>query len=93
MDVRLDKKWNFKRWSFNLFLDIQNFFNSKNPTAPGFTLQRNGDGSIATGNNSVYNPGVFGNPSAPNNRQLALPAILPNTSGSRLPSIGFVAEF
>lgn len=93
MDVRLDKKWNFKKWSFNLFLDIQNFFNAQNPTAPGFTLQRNGDGSIATRNNTVYNPGVFGNPSAPNNRQSALPAILPNTSGARLPSIGFVAEF
>ena len=93
MDVRLDKKWNFKKWSFNLFLDIQNFFNSQNPTAPGFTLQRNANGGIATTTNATYNPGVFGNPSAPNNRQLALPAILPNTSGARLPSIGFVAEF
>jgi hypothetical protein len=93
MDVRLDKKWNFKRWSLDLFLDIQNFFNTMNPAAPGFTLQRNSDGTIATNDNSAYNPGIFGNPLAPNNRQLAIPAILPNDSGSRLPSIGFVAEF
>jgi hypothetical protein len=93
MDVRLDKKWNFKKWSLDLFLDIQNFFNSKNPAAPGFTLQRNTDGSIATTTGAAYNPGVFGNPSAPNNRQQAIPVILPNDSGARLPSIGFVAEF
>ncbi|WP_407526983.1 TonB-dependent receptor [Lacibacter sp. MH-610] len=93
MDVRLDKKWNFKKWSLDLFLDIQNFFNSQNPTAPGFTLQRTANGSIATANGQPYNPGVFGNPGAPNNRQFAIPAILPNSSGSRLPSIGFVAEF
>jgi hypothetical protein len=93
MDVRLDKKWNFKKWSLDLFLDIQNFFNAQNPTAPGFTLQRNANGSIATANGQPYNPGMFGNPGAPNNRQLAIPAILPNSSGSRLPSIGFVAEF
>ena len=93
MDVRLDKKWNFKKWTLDLFLDIQNFFNAKNPTPPGFTLQRNGDGGIATSNNTAYNPGIFGNPAAPNNRQLAIPAILPNTSGARLPSMGFVVEF
>lgn len=92
-DVRLDKKWNFKKWSLDLFLDIQNFFNAKNVTAPSFTLQRNANGSIATANNQPYNPGIFGNPAAPNNRQLAIPVILPNDSGARLPSIGFVAEF
>jgi TonB dependent receptor/CarboxypepD_reg-like domain/TonB-dependent Receptor Plug Domain len=93
LDIRVDKKWNFKKWSLDLFLDIQNFLNSNNQAPPSFTLQRNGDGSFATSNGSVYNPGVFGNPLAPNNRQLAIPAILPNDSGARLPSIGFVAEF
>jgi hypothetical protein len=92
-DVRLDKKWNFKKWSLDLFLDIQNFFNTNNVAPPGFTLQRNTDGSIATTNNQPYNPGIFGNPAAPNNRQLAIPAIIPNDNGARLPSIGFVAEF
>ena len=28
LDVRLDKKWFFKKWSLNLFLDIQNIYNS-----------------------------------------------------------------
>ena len=92
-DIRLDKKWNFKKWTLDLFLDIQNAFNSTNPTQPGFTLRRNTDNSIATSTGEAYNPGVFGNPQVPNNRQLALPAILANSSGSRLPSIGFVIEF
>lgn len=92
-DVRIDKKFNFRKWTLDLFLDVQNAYNSKNPTAPGFTLTRNPDESIATTNGAPYNPGVFGNPTAPNNRLSAIPAILPNDSGSFLPSIGFVVEF
>ncbi|HMP86653.1 MAG TPA: hypothetical protein PKE63_05210, partial [Lacibacter sp.] len=92
-DLRIDKKWNFRKWSLDLFLDVQNLYNSNNPTQPGFTLKRNPDNTIATSTGEPYNPGVFGNPQAPNNRQLAVPAILPNTSGSRLPSMGFVVEF
>ena len=92
-DLRLDKKFNFKKTSLDLFLDIQNVYNSKNPTAPGFTLKRNPDESIATSTGAPYVPGIYGNPQAPNNRQLAIPAILENNSGALLPSIGFVLEF
>jgi hypothetical protein len=93
MDLRVDKKWNFRGWSLNLFLDIQNLYNSLNPTQPGFTLQRNPDGSIATTTGVPYNPGSFDNPAAPNNRQDAIPVILARESGSRLPSVGFVVAF
>lgn len=92
-DLRIDKKYNFKKWTLNIFLDIQNLYNSKNPTAPSFTLKRNPDESFATTTGEPYNPGAFGDPSVPNNRQKGIPVILPNTSGSRLPSIGFVVEF
>ena len=92
-DIRIDKKFNFKKWTLDLFLDIQNAYNSKNPTAPSFTLKRNSDETFATTTGEPYNPGVFGNPSAPNNRQAAIPLLLANTSGSLLPSIGFVVEF
>ena len=92
-DLRIDKKFNFRKLTFDLYLDIQNVYSSNNPTAPGFTLKRNPDESIATSNGQPYNPGVFGNPAAPNNRQNAIPVILENTSGSLLPSIGFVVEF
>ncbi|MCU0395086.1 MAG: hypothetical protein MUF29_04205, partial [Chitinophagaceae bacterium] len=93
MDLRIDKKWNFRKWSLNLFLDVQNLYNSLNPTQPGFTLKRNADGSIATSTGEPYNPGVYGDPAAPNNRQQAIPVILPQNSGSRLPTMGFVVAF
>ena len=92
-DMRIDKKFNFKKWTLDLFLDIQNAYNSKNPTAPGFTLKRNDDESFATSTGEPYNPGVFGNPLVPNNRQKGIPVVLANDSGSLLPSIGFVIEF
>lgn len=92
-DIRIDKKFNFRKMTLDLFLDIQNAYNSKNPTAPGFTLKRNADESYATTTGEPYNPGVFGNPLAPNNRQKGIPVLLPNDSGSILPSIGFIVEF
>jgi TonB dependent receptor/CarboxypepD_reg-like domain/TonB-dependent Receptor Plug Domain len=93
MDLRVDKKFNFSKWSLDLFLDIQNLYNSLNPTAPGWTLKRNPDETIATTTGEPYNPGVFGDPTAPNNRQKAIGVLIPQDSGSRLPSIGFVVEF
>ena len=92
-DLRIDKKFNFKKVTFDLFLDIQNVYNSKNPSTPGFTLKRNADESISTTTGEPYVPGVYGDPLAPNNRQKAVPVILDNTSGALLPSIGFVLEF
>jgi TonB family protein len=31
LDIRFDKKWTFNRWSFNIYLDIQNVYNASNP--------------------------------------------------------------
>lgn len=92
-DLRIDKKFNFRKVTFDLFLDIQNVYNSKNPSTPGFTLKRNADESISTTTGEPYVPGIYDNPLAPNNRQKAVPVILDNTSGALLPSIGFVLEF
>ena len=92
-DIRIDKKWNFPKWSLDLFLDIQNFYNSKNPTQSAFTLKRNADETYTTTTGQPYNPGVFGNPTAPNNRQDAIPVLLDQSSGSLLPSIGVVVAF
>jgi hypothetical protein len=93
MDLRVDKKFNFSKWSLDLYLDIQNLYNSLNPTTPGYTLQRNPDGSIATSTGASYNPGIYGNPNAVNNRQQAIGVLFPQDSGSRLPSVGFIVEF
>jgi len=31
LDLRFDKKWTFNRWSFSVYLDIQNLYNASNP--------------------------------------------------------------
>ncbi len=46
LDVRLDKKWSFKKWSLDLFLDIQNILGTANPNEPSFGLDRDAAGNI-----------------------------------------------
>jgi len=48
LDVRLDKKWSFKKWSLDLFLDIQNALATANPNEPAFGLDRDAQGNIIT---------------------------------------------
>ncbi len=53
LDARLDKKWNFKGWFLDVFLEIQNVYNSSNPDIPSYTLIRNEDGSIQKPNQLI----------------------------------------
>ena len=46
MDVRIDKKWNFKKWSFDLYFDVQNVLGANLPQPPAFGLDRAADGTI-----------------------------------------------
>lgn len=46
-DIRFDKKWNFKKLSFNLYIEVQNFLAQPNPVPEDYGLKRNLDGSIA----------------------------------------------
>lgn len=46
LDLRLDKKWNFKKFAFNLFLDIQNALAQKTPQPTEFGLNRDTNGEI-----------------------------------------------
>ncbi len=46
LDVRLDKKWSFKKWSLDLFLDVQNILATANPAEPSFGLARDAQGNI-----------------------------------------------
>lgn len=40
LDLRLERKFFFKKWSLIAFIDIQNALASPNPAPPSFTLQR-----------------------------------------------------
>ncbi len=84
MDLRIDKKWNFRRVTLDVFVDIQNLLNTVNPAPPNYTFQRTADGQafVTTDGQPLRSDG--GN---------AVPLLLENTEGSLLPSIGLVIEF
>ncbi len=84
MDIRVDKKWNFKRVTLDVFVDITNILNTVNSAPPNYTFQRTADGSaFATTDGKALRA----------DGSNAIPLILENTEGGFLPSIGFVVEF
>lgn len=40
-DVRIDKKWNFRKITIDIFLDVTNWYVAKNPAVPEYTFKRN----------------------------------------------------
>ena len=61
LDLRIDKKWNFKKFAFNLFLDVQNALSQKTPQAPEFGLNRDLSGQIINPRSLVSVKGSDGN--------------------------------
>ncbi len=84
MDVRLDKKWNFKKWSFDLYMDITNAYASKQPSIPTFTFKRTTDNKdfLTTDGKPLKADGSNG-----------IPLLLDNSSAVVIPTIGFILEF
>lgn len=83
-DIRIDKKWNLKRTTIDVFLDIQNLFNAKSTGALAYTFERNDDNSgfATTDGQPIQSDGSN-----------AIPKILRNDDGTILPSIGFIILF
>lgn len=46
LDIRVDKKWSFKKFSLDLFLDIQNVLGTDLPQEPRYGLDRDANGDI-----------------------------------------------
>jgi len=78
LDVRIDKKWFLSHFNLDLYLDIQNLFNSKIQLQPYLDVVRDENG----------NPVI--DPDHPDSYKLYS---LENTSGTILPSIGIVFEY
>jgi hypothetical protein len=74
----VDKKYFFSKWSLDLYLDIQNFFGVKTIQQPFLTAQLDENGVPVSDPN---HPGSY------------KANLIENASGSRIPTIGFVAEF
>ena len=78
IDIRIDKKWFFKSWTLNAYIDIENILNAKNQLPSEYGIDPNlGPLVEGTGENSDSYP---------------LYEII-NSSGTRLPSIGLLIEF
>lgn len=84
LDIRVDKKYNFRNTSLTLFVDIQNALLYKTPSLPKYTFTRNEDntGFVTTDGNPIAVDGSN-----------AVPLILDQRSATVVPSVGFIFEF
>lgn len=83
-DVRIDKRWNYKKFSLNAFIDISNFLRFKTPAYPQYTFQRNADNTAF-----VTSDGLPVKMDGSN----AIPFILRNEDAQFTPSVGVIVEF
>ncbi|WP_226388866.1 TonB-dependent receptor [Penaeicola halotolerans] len=84
LDVRIDKKWNFPKYSLNIFLDVQNALITVNPSAPRYSFQRNADNTafLTTDGQAIRPDGSNG-----------IPILLIDDDAIPTPSIGIIFEF
>ena len=78
LDIRIDKKYFFGRWSLNLYFDVQNAYNSKGELQDYIDVQKDAVGSLVV---DQANPEFY------------VPLFLPNEAGTLIPTLGVVAEF
>lgn len=78
LDVRLDKKYYFKNWALDFYLDIQNIYNFQSKGLPYLDVVKDANGLPVE---NIQNP---------NSYQLYE---IENTNGTILPSIGILIEF
>jgi len=78
LDIRVDKKWFFNKWSINAYLDIQNVYGFEVKLQPYLTIAKDANGQ------------PIEDPTDPSKYQLTE---IENISGTVLPSIGIMIEF
>lgn len=83
-DIRIDKKWNFPKWTLDVFIDIQNAFLQPNPAFPNYTFARTDDNSgwATTDGAALMQDGSN-----------AIPVILSNNDAVVVPTLGFIIEW
>ena len=83
LDLRVEKKWIFKKWQFTAYMDIVNAYGSKNPSKlPVVNLQRDAN-----------NNGVIANQGDPQNQQYYLLETGETDRSTPIPYFGFIFEF
>lgn len=77
LDLRVDKKWFFKKWALNLYLDVQNVYAFKAQQPPQYILRKDADG------NALIDP---------NDASRYQLDKIQSTTGTVLPSFGIIIE-
>ena len=83
LDLRLDKKVNLRRLSFDFYVDVQNALLAKPVSVPTYTFERTAD-------NSGYVT-TDGQPLRPDGRN-AVPILLTDNDALVVPTVGFIVE-
>lgn len=83
-DVRIDKKWNLKKVTIDLFLDVTNWYVAKNPAIPEYTFKRNAA-------NTAFET-TDGLPIKPDGSN-AIPTRVKNDDPFVTPTLGIIFEF
>lgn len=79
LDIRIDKKWNFEKWAFNVYVDVQNLLNQQTVLNPFIVAK--------------IDPTTGAPIVDPNDPTRYLADQIPNTAGTRLPTIGIIVDF
>jgi len=83
-DVRIDKKINFRKLTIDLFLDVTNWYVSRNPVIPEYTWQRTADNRTFKTTDGLAIKADGSN---------TIPANVKNDDPSVIPSLGVIIEF
>ncbi len=86
IDIRVDKKWFFDKWSLNVYLDVENI-TGNTVSNPQLILDRPLDE-----NGMPMGDGIIVNPDAPYEQQRYLLKNLDASTGTPIPSIGLMVE-
>ena len=77
LDIRVDKKWYFDKWSLNLYFDIQNVTNFQTPAPDFLDVEKDALGNPIPDAN---NPGSY------------TPLFIEQVGGTILPTVGLILE-
>lgn len=77
LDLRIDKRFFFDKWSLNIYFDVQNAYNYQAPLSPFITVERDENGLPLED---------------PNDPSRYSTKLVENFSGNVLPSIGLIIE-
>ncbi len=83
-DVRIDKKWNFKKITLDVYLDVTNWYRARSTESPSYTFKRNESNTAFVTTNGLAIRADGSN---------AIPILLQNDDPSVIPTLGFIIEF